>query len=122
MPPYVYVEHSRLFPESVTAACWTGAGWRFLRIPDWVQRRKPKAQLHWVSWRVRHHYRENHGKLFLFGDITGYRLVLPDRSLMFNIHGKNIETRIGEFVPGRGSVSLRRRPQQKILRSGRVLA
>lgn len=114
MTPYLHVEHSRLFPESITAACWTGAPWRFLRIPNWVQRRTLKAQLHWVSWRVRHHYRESHGKLFLFGYITGYRLVVFEGSVMFDIHGKYIETKLGEFVPGGGSMSLRRKPQAVI--------
>jgi hypothetical protein len=116
MQPYIHVEHSRLFPESITAACWTGAPWRFIRIPDWVLRRTPKAQLHWVSWRVRHHYQESRGELFLFGCITAYRLVFPDRSLMLDIHGKYLKTKFGEFVPGGGSVSLRRRPQQQIPR------
>lgn len=115
--PYIHVEHSRLFPESVTVACWTSAGWRFIPIPDWVLRRTPKAQLRWVSWRVRHHYRENHGKLFLFGNITGYRLVFPDHSLMFDVNGKYIGTRLGEFVPGGGSISLRRKPQPAIIPS-----
>ncbi len=122
MTPYIHVEHSRLFPESITVACWTGALWRFICIPDWVLRRTPKAQLHWVSWRVRRHYRESRGKLFLFGDITAYRLVFPDRSLMYDVNGKYVETKLGEFVPGGGWISLRRKPRREILRPLLVLA
>jgi hypothetical protein len=114
MVPYIHVEHSLLIPESITTAAWTGAPWRFVQMPDWVSRRTRKAQLHWISWRVRHHFRESRGKLFLFGDITGYRLVFPDHSVMFDIDGKYVETKIGEFMPGSGSISLRRRPQREL--------
>ena len=109
MMPYIHVEHSQLVPDSITAAAFTGAPWRFLSIPDWVRRRNPKAQLHWISWAVRNHYRDNRGKLFLFGHIVGYRVVYPEHSLMFDINGRYLETRHGEFIPGSGSISLRRR-------------
>jgi hypothetical protein len=91
--PQIFVKHSLRFPSSITFAAITGGFWRYLRIPRWVRRRSPKAQLHWVGWRVRQHFIENHGKLHLFGDITGYRYDLTrDMSIELDTNGRYIKT------------------------------
>jgi hypothetical protein len=48
--------------------------------------------LHWVKWRVRQHFIENHGKLPLFGDITGYQFdVTDDLSVELDANGRFIK-------------------------------
>jgi hypothetical protein len=106
--PYIHVEHSSLIPDSIITAAWTGAPWRFIAIPRWVLLRSEKAQQHWVSWRVRHHYRENGGKLFLFGDIVGYRWVkAPGVSVMIDTRGRFLIARTNDFKLGVGYLSVR---------------
>jgi len=117
MPEYIHVEHTRVFPDSVTVAAFSGATWRFIPIPDWVQRRRPKAVLRWISWRCRHHYQEKRGRLFLFGEICGYRIVYPDYSILLDTSGKFREQRTGTFTPGRGSLAIRRKPWISIFSS-----
>ncbi len=110
IPEYIHVEHTRVFPDSITVAACTGAPWRFLSIPGWVQQRSQKAVLRWISWRCRHHYQESRGRLFLFGEICGYRLIYPDCSILLDTGGKFRERHTGTFTPGRGALSIRRRP------------
>jgi len=98
--PRIFVEHSRLFPVSVTCAAVTNGFWRFIVIPSWVRRRSDRAQLDWVRWRVRNHFIENHGELHLFGLITGYRFdVTDDVSIVLDTDGRYIRT--AHWVPVR---------------------
>lgn len=100
--PRIYVEHSRLFPTSVTCAAATGGFWRYIKIPSWVQRQNEKAQLRWVRRRARNHFLENHGKLHLFGNITGYRFdVTEDTSIELDTSGRYLKT--VHWVPARRS-------------------
>jgi hypothetical protein len=109
--PYIHIEHSSLIPDSITTAAWTGAPWRFIAIPRWVLLRSEKAQRHWISWRVRQHYKAHGGKLFLFGDVTGYRWVKSsDVNVMLAHDGKIVATSAECFIPGVGYFSLPRKP------------
>ncbi|HVJ06959.1 MAG TPA: hypothetical protein VM554_01105 [Acidisarcina sp.] len=99
--PYIYVNHSLNTPTSITAAAFSGARWRYLDIPQHVRERSEEAQLGWVSWRVRRHFKESRGKLLLFGDITGYEWVTyPDARVSLDIRGKCRITRFGVFRVG----------------------
>lgn len=106
--PYIHVERSLLMPTSVTVAAFTGARWRFVTIPDHVLSGGEDEQLNWIAERVRAHFRENGGKLLLFGEITRYRWVkTPGVSVMLDTDGNVIEVRHDKFVAGGGSLRLR---------------
>jgi len=91
--PQIYVCHSLSRPTSVSCGAVTNGFWRFVKIPPWVRRRSEKAQLHWVKWRVRQHFIEHHGKLPLFGEITGYRFDKDDDlSVKLDTEGRYIGT------------------------------
>jgi len=89
--PYIYVNHSLRTPTSITCAAITGAGWRYLPVLPSILGRSRDAQHGWVVWRVRRHFKENGGKLFLFGNITGYRWYLSATEiLVFDCRGKDM--------------------------------
>jgi hypothetical protein len=72
-------------------AILTGARWRFIEVPDWVLSRSFKAQQHWVAWKCRDHFRSCKGKLFMFGEIVGYRWCLNRATeLLFDTNGSCI--------------------------------
>jgi hypothetical protein len=106
--PYIYVEHSLRIPTSITVAAFTGATWRFIKIPERVLRREAEAQRGWVAWRVRRHFLQNAGVLFLFGAIVGYRW---QRNLLdgirFDTRGKVIGMAQQSFIPSSGSLTVR---------------
>jgi len=103
--PYIYIEHSRLIPESVTLAAVSGAPWRFLEIPSAVLNWTDEQKLKWVATLVQQHYLESRGQLLLFGQITGYRLVVsPDDSVGFDIAGRVIAAHAGPVKAGYGYV------------------
>jgi hypothetical protein len=105
--PYIYVEHSLRRPTSITGAAFTGAPWRFLKIPESVLRRNENAQSGWVSWRVRKHFRENNGECLLFGSITGYRWQRTrDRSVLLDTRGRIIGVKQESFAPPSGSITV----------------
>jgi hypothetical protein len=105
--PYIYVEHSRVIPESITTAAVTGAPWLFVQMPPVLLDCSYEDRLTWVSRRVQRHYRENRGELLLFGEITGYRWVLgPDDSVRLDIAGRVTSAHAGPFSPGHGHLRL----------------
>jgi hypothetical protein len=107
--PYIYVEHSRLMPESVTLAAASGAPWRFLEIPLAVLDRTEEQKLMWVTTRVQQHYLESRGQLLLFGNITGYRWVVsPNDSVQFDTAGRVTNRHAGPVKAGYGYVKFRR--------------
>jgi hypothetical protein len=105
--PYIYVEHSRRVPTSITAAAFTGARWRFIDISGHVLRRNIEAQRGWVAWRVRRHYRENNGECFLFGSIAGYRWQLNSAECMrFDTRGRVTGIEQQSPMPPSGSLTI----------------
>jgi hypothetical protein len=106
--PYIYVEHSLRIPTSITTAAFTGATWRFIKIPERVLRRETEAQRGWVAWRVRRHFRENNGECFLFGAIVGYRWQRESLDgIRFDTRGKVIGMAQQSFMPSSGSLTVR---------------
>jgi len=104
---YIYVEHSLRRPTSITTAAFTGAPWRFIKMPKSVLGRNADGQSGWVSWRVRTHFRENHGECFLFGRITGYRWQrTPGESVLLDTRGRIIGAKHESFAPPSGSITV----------------
>jgi hypothetical protein len=98
---YIYVKHSLRTPTSITAAAFSGAGWRFLYIPRLVRQRSEEALLGWVAWRARRHFHDSHGKLPLFGEITGYEWVkYRDSRISLDTRGKNPTKKSGVLKVG----------------------
>ncbi len=105
--PYIYVEHSLRRPTSITTAAFTGAPWRFIKMPKSVLGRAAESQSGWVSWRVRTHFRENHGECFLFGHITGYRWQrTSDQGVLLDTRGRIIGAKHELFAPRSGSITV----------------
>jgi hypothetical protein len=103
--PYICVEHSLSRPVSITLAAFSGAPWRFIRIPDEALALGAAGLLAWVSIRVLEHYRQENGKCPLYGDIEGYRLVqAPGVSVILDTEGRYVEMKREEFVPGTASL------------------
>ena len=118
--PYICVEHSLSTPLSITCAAFTGATWRFIRIPDEVLTLSDDGLLAWVSARVREHYRREGGKCPLYGDITGYRLVqAPGVSVRLDSEGQYVETICEEFAPAKASIQFRNK-MLEVRRDGTV--
>jgi hypothetical protein len=59
-------------PTSITAAAITGATWRFIDVPETVERLSYEEQKAWVTERIRRHFLEAKEECTLFGNITGY--------------------------------------------------
>jgi hypothetical protein len=98
--PYIYVEHSLRRPTSITGAAFTGAPWRIIKLPKSVLNRNADGQRGWVSWRVRTHFRENHGECFLFGRITGYSWQrTPGESVLLDTRGRILGAKHESFAP-----------------------
>jgi hypothetical protein len=105
--PYIYVEHSLRRPTSITGAAFTGAPWRFIKLPKRVLDRPTDGQSGWVSWLVRTHFRENHGECFLFGRITGYRWQRTrDQSVLLDTRGRITGVKHESFAPPSGSITV----------------
>jgi hypothetical protein len=105
--PYIYVEHSLRRPTSITTAAFTGALWRFIKMPKSVLSRDVDGQSGWVSWRVRTHFRENNGECFLFGRITGYRWQgTRFGAVLLDIRGRIIGVKHESFAPPSGSITV----------------
>ena len=87
--PYIRVLHSGRVPSPIFVAVLTGTPWRFLRIPTDILSRSASAQLGYVGWRCRTHYREAKGECFLLGRITGYEWI-KSRSevILLDVHGR----------------------------------
>ena len=105
--PYIYVEHSLRRPTSITTAAFTGALWRFIKMPRSVLDRDGDSQSGWVSWRVRTHFRENNGECFLFGRITGYRWQgTRGGSVLLDTRGRITGVNHESFAPSSGSITV----------------
>lgn len=105
--PHIYVRHSQSVPQPVFAAVFTGAPWRFLKIPATVLLRRDQAQQGYVSWRCRSHYRETQGRCFLFGTITGFEWVKSEKeSVILDIRGRVVGSKQEPSVPGTGSLRI----------------
>jgi hypothetical protein len=73
--PHIFVLGSERVPSPIFAVALTGARWRYLEIPAFVLMRSPEAQLGYVAWRCRTHYRERKGICLCFGKIVGFKWV-----------------------------------------------
>ena len=105
--PYIYVEHSLRRPTSITGAAFTGAPWRFIKMPKRVLSRDVDGQSGWVSWRVRTHFRENNTECLLFGRITGYRWQQTRfGAVLLDIRGRIIGVKQESFAPPSGSITV----------------
>jgi hypothetical protein len=70
--PQIFVLSERSSPTSISAACWTGASWRYIHVPSRVIAKTKEEQYQWVGWCVQDHYRDSKGECFLFGKIERY--------------------------------------------------
>jgi hypothetical protein len=105
--PYIYVEHTRRVPTSITIAAFSGARWRFIDIPGHVLRLQMEAQRGWVAWCVRRHFRESDGECFLFGSIVGYRWQwISVECIRFDTRGRVIGAARRSSMPPSGSLTI----------------
>jgi hypothetical protein len=105
--PYISVQHSERVPRPIFVAALTGAPWRFLQIPSSVMTRSEPAQLAYVSWRCRTHYRDEHGICYLFGRITAYEWVKGRmETITLDIRGRVTGVKTKPAPVGRGSVKI----------------
>ena len=105
--PYIRVLHSQRVPQPIFAAVITGAPWRWLQIPDHVLTCTEDAQLSYVKWRCRMHYREMMGTCYLFGNITGFEWVrTPNEVVVLDTRGQVVGKREQETPAGHGSLRI----------------
>jgi hypothetical protein len=104
--PYIRILHSQPVPQPIFAAIITGAPWRWLQIPDHVLTRPEEAQLGYVRWRCRTHFRELLGTCYLFGDIVGFDWVkTPTEVVVVDTRGNVVGLK--EHVTPAGGGTLR---------------
>lgn len=105
--PYIRVLHSERVPQPIFAAVLTGAPWRWLTIHDDVLGRSEEAQLGYVRWRFRTHFRDTSGRCYLFGNITGFEWVkAPNEIVVLDVHGRVTDVKQQASSIGTGSLSI----------------
>ena len=105
--PYIRVLHSERVPQPIFAAVLTRAPWRWLQIPDEVLRRNLQAQLSYVRWRCRTHFRDTAGRCYLFGSITGFEWVKSESEIIvLDIHGRVSAVAERASSSGTGTLSI----------------
>ena len=96
-----------MVPSPIFAVALTGARWRYLSIPDSVLRRSPEAQLGYVSWRCRTHFREREGICLCFGRITGFEWVKTrNEVILLDIRGHVVSTKAEPSTHGEASLTI----------------
>ena len=105
--PHIYVLGSERVPSPIFAVALTGARWRYLPIPDSVLRRSSEAQLGYISWRCRTHYREKKGICLCFGRIIGYEWVRSrHEAVLLDIRGRVVDPNANPPSPGIATVTV----------------
>jgi hypothetical protein len=105
--PHIYVLGSERIPSPIFAVALTGARWRYIPIPDSVLRRSAEAQLGYVSWRCRTHYKERKGICLCFGKIAGFKWVKGNgEAVLLDIHGRVVDRNAKPPSPGIATVTV----------------
>jgi hypothetical protein len=105
--PHIYVLGSERISSPIFAVALTGAQWRYISIPNSVLRRSPKAQIGYVSWRCRTHYKERKGICLCFGKIVGFKWVKSrGEAVLLDIHGRVVDRNASLPSPGIATVTV----------------
>jgi hypothetical protein len=105
--PHIFVLGSERVPSPIFTVAMTGARWRYLPIADSVLRRSPEAQLGYVAWRCRTHYRDTKGLCLCFGRITRFQWVKSrGEAVLLDIHGRLVSVNAKPPTPGVATITV----------------
>ena len=94
--PFVFIQTSEKRPSSIAVAGWTANQMKYINFAEAVM----SDDLTSVQALVGSHFSQNQGRCHLYGEITGFRLVLsPTEGIVLDTEGNVLRRENGRFWP-----------------------